>query len=566
MISFLNPLYLLLLPLAALPILLNLVKRRVRLRIRFPSVQLLKVVEERRARRRPRWQEILLLALRVAAVLLLVLMLAGPRLTLGGAAPPRAVVAVVDNSPSMAYVEGDETRLARAVKYARSLGNGANEGDLGAIVWTGPGKSRPAWGDLAGVAAGVSGEPSADGRLADALATARELYEDAATRGRLRELAVFTDMQREAFAGLPEDGLSLPADARVTFYDVRPAPEPAWNVALAAFRVLPGRGGSYGVVVDVRQYGRPRPLTVEGTGGGSADVAAGSWGQARFAVPGGRRYEFSCRGGYDFDDRVSVDLPAAEAVGYDVAPATPGGRIWEAAFAAVGMEARPAEERGPPGVCVMPLSAWRSSGRGASLAERGFIVVVVPDDASGGRFDDATVVGEFVPAPAQVYADQSLLPNAARAGWFEAAGHMEVSSSARWLGTASAADGTPFILMRRMGKGTVFLTCVPPGREYSDLFASVTFIGFALDLYLDAIGTAHPEFAAGRSFDTAESDPAALGEDDVRRLFPGAAVTRNAPAGRPGRSIPLQSYAAAAVFLVLAAEALLASYRPPAKV
>ena len=58
---------------------------------------------------------------------------------------------------------------------------------------------------------------------------------------------------------------------------------------------------------------------------------------------------------------------------------------------------------------------------------------------------------------------------------------------------------------------------------------------------------------------------AALDEDDVRRLFPGAAVTRHAPASRPGRSIPLQSHTAAAVFLILAAEALLASYRPPAR-
>ena len=565
MISFLNPLYLLLLPLAALPILLNLVRRRVRLRIRFPSVQLLKVVEERRARRRPRWQEILLLALRVAAVLLLVVTLAGPRLTLGGAAPPRAVVAIIDNSPSMGYVEEGETRLARAVKYARSLSGGANEGDLGAVVWTGAGKTRPEWGDLAGAAAGVSAGPSAEGRLADALAAARELYEDPAPRGRIREVAVFTDMQREAFAGLAGDGENLPAGARVTFYDVRSAPEPAWNAAITAFRVLPADGGAYEVAVDMRQYGRPRPLTVEAAGSGAADVAAGAWGQARFVLSGGRRYELSCRGGYDFDDRVTIELPAAEVVGCDVAAGTPGARAWEAAFAAVGMEAVAPEGVGPPGVCVTSLSAWRSAGRGASLAERGCVVVIVPGDAGGGRVDDGTVVGEFIPAPGQVRANPSSLPNAARAGPFKTAGYMEVSSSARWLAAAAAADGTPFVLTRPAGKGVVFLICVPAGREYSDLFTSATFVGFVMDLSLKAISAAHPGFAAARSFDAAESDPATLDEDDVRHLFPGAAVTRNEPTGRPGRSIPLQSHAAAAVFLVLAAEALLASYRPPAK-
>ena len=566
MISFLNPLYLLLLPLGALPILLNLVKRRVRLRLRFPSVQLLKVVEERRARRRPRWQELLLLALRVAAVLLLVVTLAGPRLTLGGTAPPRAVVAVVDNSPSMTYVEDGEARLDRAVRYVRSLSGGANAGDVGAVVWTGPGKSRPAWGDLDGVAAGVSGEPSAEGRLADAMAAARDLYEDAQTRGRVREVAVFTDMQKEAFAGLPGGALSLPADVKVTFYDVRSTPDPAWNVALTAFRVLPAAGGSYDVVIDVRQHGRPRPLTVAATGGGVAEVPAGSRGQARFAVPGGRRYDFSCRGGYSFDDRVSAYVPAAEAVAYDVAPGTPGARMWEAAFAAVGMESRAAQNSEPPGVRVLPLSEWRTSGRGASPAERGFVVVVVPDDANGGRLDDGTVVKEFSAAPAPVSADPALLPNAARAGRFEAGGYMEVSPSARWLAAASAADGSPFILTRRAGKGEIFLMCVPVGREYSDLFTAVAFLGFALDLNLKAVAASHPEFAAARSYDTAESDPAALGEDDVRRLFPHAVVTRNEPTGRPGRSVPLRSHAAAAVFVVLAAEVLLASYRPPVKV
>jgi len=565
MISFLNPLYLLLLPLAALPILLNLVKRRVRLRIKFPSVQLLKIVEEKRARRRPKWQEILLLALRVAAVLLLVLTLAGPRLTLGGAAPPRAVVAIVDNSPSMTYVEDGETRLSRAVRYARALGRGANEGDAGAVVWVGPGKAPAEWGSLADVTAGVAAEAAAEGRLADAFAATRSLYDDPGSRGRVREVAVFTDMQREAFAGLAGGGASLPGDARVTFYDVRSAPEPAWNVALTAFRVLPAGGGPYEIVVDVRQYGRPRPVTVEATGGGTFDVPAGSWGQARFTLAGGSRYEFYCRGGYDFDDRVSASLPGGGAVACDVAPATPGARLWEAAFAAFGLASRPAEDGNPPGVCVVPLSGESSAGSALSLAERGFVVVVVPTGTQGGRLGDGIVVGEFVAAPAEVSADGALLPNAARAGRFNAAGHMPVTSSAGWRAAAAAADGAPLILTREVGKGDLYLLCVPVGREYSDLFTSVAFLGFALDLSLEAAAASDPGFAAARSYDTAESDPAALGEDELRGLFPEAAVTRNEPADRPGRSIPLRSHMAAAVLLVLAAEVLVASYRPPTK-
>jgi hypothetical protein len=369
-------------------------------------------------------------------------------------------------------------------------------------------------------------------------------------------------MQKEAFAGLPPGELSLPPGAAVTFYDVRGAAEPAWNVALTAFRVLPAAGGSYEVVVELNQYGRPRPVSVEAEGGGVADAAAGSWGQARFSLAGGRRYDFACPGGYDFDDRLAVYLPAAERPSYDVAAGTPGARSWEAAFAAVGLRRRASGEGEPPGVHVLPLSAWRSSRRGLSLAERGFVVVVAPDEARGGRFDEGTVLKEFRSAPSEVSADPALLANAARAGAFNSAGYMEVASSARWLAAASTADGAPAILERRMGKGEVYLLCLPAGREYSDLFTAVTFLGLVLDLSIKALEALHPAFAGARSYETPESDPAALGEKEVRRLFPSAAVTRNEPAGRPGRSFPLRSPAAAAVFVVLAAEVLLASYRP----
>ena len=559
MISFINPLYLLLLPLGALPIILNLIKRRVRLRLRFPSVQLLKIIEERRARRRPSWREVLLLVVRVAVIVFLVLAFAGPRFTPRGASPPRAVVVVIDNSPSMTYVDEGGERLGRAVRYVQALGAAASAEDVGAVLWTGSAAKGLEWGGLAD-AAGVAKVPTAEGRLADALAAASRLFAKAAAEGRKREVAVFTDMQDAAFENVEATASGLPSGAAVTFYDVRAEAGPAWNAAVAGVQVFAGSKGAFDVNLDVRQYGKPRPLAVEEAGGRAvADVAAAARAKARFSVPAGRRYEFRCRGGYHFDDHVTVSLPPTAGVAYAVAPATPGGRLWEAAFAALGAEPAPGDLTTPPGVYVTPLSAWRASPRARSSGEGGFVVAVVPDGAAGGRVDDDTILSRFGSAAGPVSADAAVLPNAASAGPFQTAGVMEIKTSAPWRAAAATADGRPFVATRRIGKGEVFLICAPVGREYTDFYTSAAFVGFILDLKLRALTRAYPDFAPARAFISAESNPKTIGEEELRRLFPGAVVTRHEPRGRGRASVPLQAPAAATVFLLLAAEALIAS-------
>lgn len=564
MISFANPLYLLFLPLAALPILLNLVKRRIRLRFQFPSVQLLKIVEERRARRRPRWQELLLLIIRVAVVVLLVCTLAGPRFTPRGGAPLRALVVVVDNSPSMTYVEEGATRVAKAVRYVRSLGRGASAEDLGVVIRTGSAPTGVEWGNLGEGAAAAAVPAAAGGGLADALAAAPRLWRAPGARGRAREVAVFTDMQRAAFANVAPAASHWPADARVTFYDVRAEATPAWNVGFTGFTVAPAAGGFFNLDLDVRQFGKPRPVPLDVTGGGAVgDIPALARAVARVTLPAGGRRGFRCRGGYPFDDHVDVFVPEKAGVGYAVAPATPGARLWEAAFAAVGAEAAPAAPESPPGVYVLPLSAWRESSRGRSLAERGFVVVVVPDDLRGGRFDRNTVLKPYAPAPARVVADAAIIAHAASAGPFDTAGFMELETSAPWA--AAAGEGPPFIATRPVGGGEVFLICAPNGPQYTNFFASAAFVGFVLDLKLRALARANPGFTAARTFETAESDPTAIGDDELYRLFPNAVVTRHRPPSRGPASVPLRSPFAAAALLLLAAETILASRQARAR-
>jgi hypothetical protein len=555
-ISFLNPLSLLLVPLAALPFLLNLVKRRVRLRIRFPSVQLLKIVEERRARRRPKWREILLTAVRAAVIVLLVIIVAGPRFTPGGAAPPRALIVIVDNSPSMTYVDGGETRLARAAVYARSLAAGTGPDDRGAVLWTG---SPDAGGiDLRDAATGLLTPPAAEGKVADAVVAAASRWRAREARGLKAELAIFTDMQRSAFEGADAAAPALPPSARVTVYDVRSEVGPFWNVALAGFSLMPREDGFY-VNVDVRQYGRPRPAALTAAGGEVAgDVPAAARAAVRVAVSEGQQYELSCRGGYPFDDTLTFFVPRAGGVAFEVEPATPGARVWNAALAAAGCA--PTSTLGsPPAIYVLPFSAWRESTRGRDLAERGSVVVVVADGARGGRLDENATLETFAVAPARVSASGDALPHAASAGSFEIAGVSELKATSPWRTAAATSAGAPFVAARSRGTGAVVLVCAPTLPRYTNLTSSPFFVGFALDLRLKALARAEPRFSAARTFATPESDPDTLREDEVQRLFPHAVVTRGAPRERGRKSMPLQAPIAAAALALLALEVVLAT-------
>ncbi len=255
-------------------------------------------------------------------------------------------------------------------------------------------------------------------------------------------------------------------------------------------------------------------------------------------------------------------VPPTADVAYAVAPATPGARLWEAALAAVGAERPAGELAAPPGIYVTSLSAWRAAARVRSWVERGFVVAVVADGAAGGRFDDDTTLSKFASPGGPVSADAAFLPNAASAGSFRAAGVMALTTSAPWQAAAAAADGRPFVATRRMGKGEVFLICAPVGREYTNFYTSAAFVGFVLDLKMRALARTYPDFAPARAFISAESNPKAIGEEELRRLFPRAVVTRHEPRGRGRASVPLQAPAAATVFLLLAAEALIASRRP----
>lgn len=121
-LTFLQPAFLLAALAAAVPVIIHLIYRRRALVHRFPAVRFLLLADKRTARKF-RLHQWLLLALRILAVLLLVVLIARPHLRdsnvqAAALAPPQATVLLVDNSLSMQYRDGQETRLQRAKALA----------------------------------------------------------------------------------------------------------------------------------------------------------------------------------------------------------------------------------------------------------------------------------------------------------------------------------------------------------------------------------------------------------------------------------------------------------------
>ena len=130
MLSFLSPWFLIGAAAAAVPIVLHLLKREPEPRVRFAAVRLLKQAPVEYTERR-RVRELLLLALRVAALLLFALAFARPFIASGTAVSSAAVTIVaLDTSYSMSA----PGVFDRARQLATAAINKAPAGDLVGVV------------------------------------------------------------------------------------------------------------------------------------------------------------------------------------------------------------------------------------------------------------------------------------------------------------------------------------------------------------------------------------------------------------------------------------------------
>jgi hypothetical protein len=190
---FLNPLVLLGLAAAAIPLLIHLFNFRRPRKVDFSSLIFLQEVQQR-TMQRVRIRQWLLLALRTLAIAAMVLAFARPTMQGGvasllGARGATSVAIVIDNSLSMNLRDGQGERLARAREVARGIINGLGQNDDVVLVTTAGGSEPgrfahrgPALDAVAAIASapGSLTLPEAVARAADALAEApnprREIY------------------------------------------------------------------------------------------------------------------------------------------------------------------------------------------------------------------------------------------------------------------------------------------------------------------------------------------------------------------------------------------------------
>ena len=227
LLSFANPAGLWFLPLAGLPLLIHLFRRRRAGVIPFPDIRLLQQVQNA-AVRPSRIKEYLLLAVRTLIILVLALSLARPavNLNLPGwlSGAEQTCVIIVDNSASMAAVSQDTTMLERAKQRARQIFNGLGPNARAAVVSAVPGSPV-----VCGLSAVLTAERAVTALpqtelgtdLEGALQTAARILEAAGVSG--GRIVVFSDLQRTAFGPNLSPLGKLPGAPPVTVHQIKPS-------------------------------------------------------------------------------------------------------------------------------------------------------------------------------------------------------------------------------------------------------------------------------------------------------------------------------------------------------
>ena len=228
--SFLAPMFLAGALAAAVPIVLHLLRREPDARVKFSAVKLLRSAPVEHAQKR-HLRELVLLALRVAALLLLTLAFARPFLTSGAAATSSSMTIVaLDTSLSMSA----PGQFEKARQLARQAIDRA-AGDLIGVI---------TFADVAHVASAPSGDralarTAVDAARPGASSTRYRAALNAATsllRGRRGTIVVVTDLQASGWdAG---DRASVPDSVTIELADVGAPPQ---NLAVTALRLAGDR-------------------------------------------------------------------------------------------------------------------------------------------------------------------------------------------------------------------------------------------------------------------------------------------------------------------------------------
>lgn len=283
--GFLSPLFLFGALAASVPIVLHLLKREPETRVRFSAVHLLRRAPVEHSSRR-RLRELLLLALRVAALLLLALAFARPFFSSDVAASGGTTIVALDTSLSLSA----PGQFEKARQLAKQAIDDAGRGSVvGVVTFADSAQvaSQPSTDHARANAAIDAAMPGAGGtRYRAALNAAVDLL-----RGRPGTIVVVTDLQETGWDS--GEQATVPETAQVKVADVG-APPP--NLAVTAARIAGDR-----IVASLRNTGSEtttaRVHLEAGDGAGAAaravtesavPVGAGQTATVSFALPAGR--------------------------------------------------------------------------------------------------------------------------------------------------------------------------------------------------------------------------------------------------------------------------------------
>lgn len=259
MFSFANPWYLLLMPLAAGPLILHLLSRRKMRRTEFSSLFFLRKLRERRFR----WlklRDILLLILRTLFLAFIVLALSGP--VWKGRFPIKVaradMVLIIDDSYSTA-ARFDEIKET-AVRLSDELASGSQvalltpSGQAWDTTWfaLSPGTSMEWRNRLEGLI------PSQSGRdLKAALESAKSLLQT--SKAANRRIGIISDGQARAFDFMKS--APIPKDIEVfAFIDQKDAPDDAWIIGTELFPAFPLPDEAQSVKVQVGSFRKTQTI------------------------------------------------------------------------------------------------------------------------------------------------------------------------------------------------------------------------------------------------------------------------------------------------------------------
>ena len=295
--SFLYPTFLLAGLAAAIPLILHLIQRLRVVRLPFSTIRFLELAKKKAARR-TRIENLLLLFLRMLVILLIAAAFAMPMLKTGSLGAflrdsDRDVAIVIDGSYSMQYRVGAATAWDRAVEAAEAVMDGLGGGDR-VCIYVARDVPRPVIEQLTtdkefALELLQSVTPNAtEARLGEAVAAAHAVL-DRQSGNRERELHIITDGQELAWSSF-DTGAAPAAGTFVTLTGV-PAPE---NTAVAEARLTPPLilpGMSPGVSVRLGSTGSPGgspvALYVDGReiARRQSDLVDSRSGEIRFSIP-----------------------------------------------------------------------------------------------------------------------------------------------------------------------------------------------------------------------------------------------------------------------------------------